>query len=195
MSVRGESSSQLEPSDPSLKQPAITERTEPNARIPKSKHDRPDPWRLRLIVRVRYYLPPSIHRPVIRAARWFNKQFAVNSGDWHWMSNNPLPLKSLNRSLWRNANPSFDYYVMLFLSAVISTLGLLAGSAAAIIGAMIVAPLMGPIIGMAFAITMGNRRLLKRSGLSVLTGALLTVGSAYLICSTVGLNTLYEIRL
>ena len=190
MSVRGESDSQLEPSDPSLKQPAITEKIELSARVPRSKHDRPDPWRLRLMVRIRYYFPPRIYRPVVRAGRWFGKQFAVNSGDWHWMSSNPLPLKSLNRSLWRNADPSFDYYVMLFLSAVISTLGLIAGSTAAIIGAMIVAPLMGPIIGMAFAITMGNRRLLKRSGLSVATGALLTIGSAYLICTTVGLNTL-----
>ncbi len=198
MSARGESGSQLQPSDPSLKQPAITEKTEPAIpetektapKVPKSKHDRPEPWRLRPMARVRYYLPPRIHRPIVRAARLLGKWFAVNSADWHWMANNPMPLKSLNRSLWRNANPSFDYYMMLFLSAVISTLGLLAGSAAAIIGAMIVAPLMGPIIGMAFAITMGNRRLLKRSGLSVVTGALLTVGSAYLICSIVGLNTL-----
>ncbi len=193
MSVRGKSDSLLEPSDPSLEQPAITEKTEPEIKkpkVPKSKSDRPNPWRLRPMVRVRYYFPPSIYRPIIRGARWFGKKFAVNSGNWHWMANNPMPLKSLNRSLWRNANPSFDYYMMLFLSAVISTLGLLAGSAAAIIGAMIVAPLMGPIIGMAFAIAMGNRRLLKRSGFSVVTGAVLTVASAYSICSIVGLNTL-----
>ncbi len=81
---------------------------------------------------------------------------------------------------------------MLFLSGVISSLGLLAGSTAAIIGAMIVAPLMGPITGMAFAMTMGNRRLLKRSGLSLITGALLTIGTAYLVCTLVGLNTLND---
>ncbi|MEM8506081.1 MAG: TIGR00341 family protein [Cyanobacteria bacterium P01_D01_bin.1] len=204
MSKPGEHS-QLEQSNPYIEQPAITSSTEPEAeqpenkqpkdqpsksKQPKSKDDRPDPWRPRFVVWVRYYFPPSVYRPAMRVARWLGQKFAINSGDWHWMANNPMPLKSLNRSLWRNADPSFNYYMMLFLSAVISTLGLLAGSAAAIIGAMIVAPLMGPIIGMAFAITMGNRRLLKRSGLSVVTGALLTVGSAYLICSIVGLNTL-----
>ncbi|MEL7068811.1 MAG: DUF389 domain-containing protein [Cyanobacteria bacterium J06581_3] len=166
------------------------EKREPKSPAPRAKNNRPRPWRLRSLVLVRYYLPPSIHRPVIQTARRFNQILAVNSGDWHWMANNPLPLKSLNRSLWRSADPSFNYYIMLFLSGVISTLGLLAGSTAAIIGAMIVAPLMGPITGMAFAITMGNRRLLKRSGLAVLTGALLTVGTAYLICSLVGFNTL-----
>lgn len=157
---------------------------------PKAKNDRPEPWRLRPLALMRYYLPANVNRPLIRAARRFNRFWGVNSGDWHWMANNPLPLKSLNRSLWRGADPSFNYYMLLFLSGVISTLGLLAGSTAAIIGAMIVAPLMGPITGMAFAITMGNRRLLKRSGLAVLTGAVLTVGTAYLICSVVGLNTL-----
>ncbi|MEL6606230.1 MAG: TIGR00341 family protein [Cyanobacteria bacterium J06614_10] len=157
---------------------------------PKPKHDRPEPRRLRLLVLIRRYCPQSIHRPIVRFFRLLSRRLAVNSGDWHWMANNPLPLKSLNRNLWRSADPSFNYYVMLFLSGVISALGLLAGSTAAIIGAMIVAPLMGPITAMAFAITMGNRRLLKRSGLSVVTGALLTIGTAYFICSLVGLNTL-----
>lgn len=157
---------------------------------PKPANDRPDPWRLRLLARIRSAYPSFIHRPIIRTARRFSHAVGVNGAEWHWMANNPLPLKSLNRSLWRSAEPSFDYYMMLFLSGVISALGLLAGSTAAIIGAMIVAPLMGPIVAVAFAITMGNRRLLKRAGLSVITGVLLTVGTAYLICNVIGLNTL-----
>ncbi|KPQ37226.1 MAG: putative membrane protein [Phormidesmis priestleyi Ana] len=139
-----------------------------------------------LLSRLRYYLPQAIHRPIIQAAR----QIGKNSGDWQWMADNPMPLKGLNRSLWRNAEPTLNYHIMLFLSGVISTLGLLSGSTAAIIGAMIVAPLMGPITAMAFAITMGNRRLLKRSLLSVVSGILLTVGTAYLISRLVGLSSL-----
>lgn len=158
--------------------------------LPKPKDDRPRPWRLRSLVLLRHYFPPVIHRPVIQVSRQLKRQMAVNSGDWHWMANNPLPLKSLNRSLWREANPSFNYFIMLFLSGVIAALGLLAGSTAAIIGAMIVAPLMGPITAMAFAITMGNRRLLKRSGWAVITGGLLTIGTAYFITTLVGLSTL-----
>lgn len=157
---------------------------------PKPKHDRPTPLRVPILALARYYLPSSIHRPLVRAVRKANRVWDVNAGDWHWLADNPVPLKSLNRNLWRGAEPSFTYYTMLFLSGVISALGLLAGSTAAIIGAMIVAPLMGPITGMAFAITMGNRRLLKRAGVSVLTGALLTVLTAYLICELIGLNVL-----
>ena len=139
---------------------------------------------------VRYYLPENIHRPIIRTMRKLGRVWSVNQGEWHWLAQKPLPLKMLNRSLWRTAEPSFNYYVMLLLSGVIAALGLLAGSTAAIIGAMIVAPLMGPIVGMAFAITMGNRRLLKRAGLSVLTGAALTILTAYSICQIVGISTL-----
>ncbi len=182
MSANSKRAPESEPSElPSEQKPAPK---------PKPKHDRPTPRRLRILASVRYYLPPSIHRPFIRAARRANRVWGVNAGDWHWLADNPVPLKSLNRNLWRGAEPSFTYYTMLFLSGVISALGLLAGSTAAIIGAMIVAPLMGPITGMAFAITMGNRRLLKRSGVSVLTGALLTVVTAYLICELIGLNAL-----
>ncbi len=155
-------------------------------------YERPVARRLPLLAWIRYYLPASIHRPVIKGIRKTARIWDVNGADWQWMAHNPVPLKSLNRSLWRTAEPSFNYYIMLFLSGVISSLGLLAGSTAAIIGAMIVAPLMGPITGMAFAMTMGNRRLLKRSGLSLVTGALLTIGTAYLICTLVGLNTLND---
>ncbi|MGD1914274.1 MAG: DUF389 domain-containing protein [Rivularia sp. (in: cyanobacteria)] len=86
-----------------------------------------------------------------------------NSGDWHWLSEKPMPIAGINRKLWRGAVPSLSFYTLLSLSAVISTLGLLASSAATIIGAMIIAPLMGPIIAIAYSIASGNQRLLKRS--------------------------------
>ena len=163
---------------------SMKEEIKPDARLERRKRQRsPLAW-------LRYYLPQHVHRPVIHTARRVGKTWGINSGDWLWMSSKPMPLKGLNRSLWRNAEPTLSYYIMLFLSGVIASLGLLAGSTAAIIGAMIVAPLMGPITAMAFAITMGNRRLLKRSLFSVISGAVLTVATAYLICSLVGLNTL-----
>ncbi|GAB4378577.1 MAG: DUF389 domain-containing protein [Elainellaceae cyanobacterium] len=106
-----------------------------------------------------------------------------------------MPLASLSRSLWRGAEPGVTYYFLLFLSVVIATLGLLANSSATIIGAMIIAPLMGPIMGIAFSMIMANRRLLRRASLSVLTGVLLSIGTAALISLVIGLETLNpEIR-
>ncbi|MEM7768976.1 MAG: TIGR00341 family protein [Cyanobacteria bacterium P01_A01_bin.37] len=142
------------------------------------------------LVLLRYYLPQTIHRPIIQSFRQFLSLWNINSGDWHWLEGKPVALAALNRSLWRSADPSSNYFVLVFLSGVISAMGLLAGSTATIIGAMIVAPLMGPITGIAFALSVGNRRLLKRAGLALFMGCLLTVVTAYVFAVTIGLNSL-----
>ncbi|MEL6462439.1 MAG: DUF389 domain-containing protein [Cyanobacteria bacterium J06621_15] len=112
-----------------------------------------------------------------------------NSGDWHWLSEKPMPIAGINRKLWRGAVPSLSFYALLSFSAVISTFGLLANSAATIIGAMIIAPLMGPIIAMAYSIVSGNQRLLKRSSFTLFKGVLLTVIISIVITRLVGIRT------
>ena len=112
-----------------------------------------------------------------------------NSGEWHWLAEKPMPIAGLNRSLWRGAVSSKNFYILLFLSGIISTVGLLANSAATIIGAMIVAPLMGPIIAIAYSMAVGNQRLLKRSSFTLLTGIVLTVVTSIIIARIVGIKT------
>ncbi len=56
-----------------------------------------------------------------------------------------------------------DFYVMVVLSAIIAAFGLIFGNIAVIIGAMLIAPMMEPLIGIALAITLGEMPLLKRS--------------------------------
>lgn len=119
-----------------------------------------------------------------------NRLWRSNSGDWRWLAEKPVSVASLNRSLWRGAVPSLNFYILLFLSAVIATLGLLANSAATIIGAMIVAPLMGPIIAIAYAMVAGNRRLLKRASLTLITGIALTIVTSIILCQLIGLTSL-----
>jgi uncharacterized hydrophobic protein (TIGR00271 family) len=123
---------------------------------------------------------------------------ARNQGDWFWLQSKPVSVASLNRDLWRWAEPSSNYYIMLGLSGIISTLGLLANSSATIIGAMIIAPLMGPITAIAFAMAMGNRRLLKRATLTLFSGIGLTVLIASGLTGLLGLTRLtaeIEIRM
>lgn len=131
----------------------------------------------RSLVRIKYLL-----RPI---KRLWNQ----DNGNWHWLQEKPIPIASLNRSIWRLSVPSFSFHFMLGLSTIIATLGLLSNSAAVIIGAMIIAPLMGPIVGMAYSTAMGNRKLLRRSSLTVLKGILLTIGVAWLVSSIIGLET------
>ena len=117
------------------------------------------------------------------------KLWEQDNGNWYWLKEKPTPIASLNRSIWRLSVPSFSFHFMLGLSTILATLGLLANSAAVIIGAMIVAPLMGPIVGMAYSTAMGNRKLLRRSSFTVLKGILLTITVSWLVTSIIGLET------
>ena len=49
-----------------------------------------------------------------------------------------------------------NFFVLLLLATVIATYGILSGSTATVIGAMIVAPLMGPIMATTAAVVMGS---------------------------------------
>ncbi len=137
----------------------------------------------RYLVRLKYFA-----RQVNRRLH-LKKLWEQDNGNWHWLKEKPTPIASLSRSIWRLSVPSFSFHFMLGLSTIIATLGLLSNSAAVIIGAMIVAPLMGPIVGMAYSTAMGNRKLLRRSGFTVFKGIILTIVVSWLVTSIIGLDT------
>jgi uncharacterized hydrophobic protein (TIGR00271 family) len=76
---------------------------------------------------------------------------------------------------------SSKFWVLLLLAAVIATTGLVADSTATVIGAMIVAPLMTPILATALAVVLADRKHLVRSIALVVGGALAVVAIAFLI--------------
>lgn len=68
----------------------------------------------------------------------------------------------------RTARLLTNFFVLLLLATVIASYGVLSSSTATVIGAMIVAPLMGPIMATAAAVVMGSsRRTLRSLGLVV----------------------------
>jgi uncharacterized hydrophobic protein (TIGR00271 family) len=80
-----------------------------------------------------------------------------------------------------SCTPDFDFFLLVVLSAVIATLGLLTNSAAVIIGAMLVAPLMSPIIGIGLASLTGDARLFRDAGVALGRGALFAILMAVLL--------------
>ena len=76
-----------------------------------------------------------------------------------------------------------DYVVMMALAAVLASLGLMQGSTAVVIGAMLVAPLMGPLLGAGLAVTQGNLALFRQS----LGAVALGVALGFFIALLVGL--------
>ena len=73
------------------------------------------------------------------------------------------------------------FWILLTLASVIAAAGVIADSTATVIGAMIVAPLMTPILGTMLAVVLGDRNNLVRSMLLVLSGALAAVLIGYLL--------------
>ena len=67
------------------------------------------------------------------------------------------------------------YLFMTAMSGGIAVLGLLLSSPAVVIGAMLLSPLMGPIIGLGFALAIGDWDWLKQSGRTLLLGSVLAV--------------------
>jgi len=74
-----------------------------------------------------------------------------------------------------DSKANFDYLILVALSSAIATLGLLSDSPAVIIGAMVVAPLMSPILAIGLATTTGAKKLLKDALLTLFIGALLSI--------------------
>jgi len=72
---------------------------------------------------------------------------------------------SLIRKLVENGTPDFDYFYLIGLSTLMATLGLLLDSSSIVIGSMLIAPLMYPILGVALGLVMmgDNVSLLQRA--------------------------------
>lgn len=89
--------------------------------------------------------------------------------------------QEIYENLKQGCYPSIDFYVLMTLSVLIASFGLLLDSNAVIIGAMIIAPLMDPLLGVSFSSLTRNRRFQVKALLTILTGVLLGLGLSYLI--------------
>lgn len=82
---------------------------------------------------------------------------------------------ALVESLERGSSWNIDFGVMLGCSVFIAGLGLLQDSVAVIIGAMLVAPLMTPLVGIGLALIQGNFKLLRVAWKSMTIGVLISL--------------------
>lgn len=98
---------------------------------------------------------------------------------WSWFSELcRLKIPQLNREqrvelvdrLQTNSRFDVDFIVLISLSTLIAGLGLIRNSGAVVIGAMLVAPLMTPLVGIGFALLQGNSQLVRNAMRSLLLG-------------------------
>ena len=84
-----------------------------------------------------------------------------------------------------SSNWDFDFFALMVLSTTIAAIGLIQNSAAVVIGAMLVAPLMTPLLGLGLALVQGNPVLAKISFRAVVMG----LGVSLLVGFLTGLLT------
>jgi len=117
-----------------------------------------------------------------REGRWTSRigtTWGRLTGNWRPLVEKPLSGAELAELMQQASIPAFGFYFMLGMASAIAIFGLLSNSTAAIIGAMIIAPLMAPIMSLAFAIVVADWQLLLRSVLTLATGVVLVVALAY----------------
>lgn len=96
-------------------------------------------------------------------------------------------LEILRQNLLEDSQVNLNYLFLTITACLIATGGLLLNSPAAIIGAMIVAPLMLPMRGLALGALEGDVSLFRRSILSIFMGALTAVALSWMIGRMAGI--------
>jgi uncharacterized hydrophobic protein (TIGR00271 family) len=89
--------------------------------------------------------------------------------------------ETVREKIREGAQLNLAFLVMNILAATIASYGLFANSPAVVIGAMIVAMLLGPIAGVALALVDGDTRLLLQSLTTLLAGTVGVMVAAFII--------------
>ena len=95
----------------------------------------------------------------------------------HWAERVAPPMDrdqriELAQDLQLGSQPNLEFLGLMSAASMLASFGLLQNSAAVIIGAMLIAPLMTPILGAGLALTQGNRPLFQSALWTILSGFL-----------------------
>ena len=83
--------------------------------------------------------------------------------------------EELYNSISKNARLDGNYLLLVFLSTVVAAVGLLEDNVAVVIGAMVIAPLLGPNLARTLGVALGDRQLAWRALTTNLAGIALAV--------------------
>ena len=122
------------------------------------------------------------------AWRYMRILFYRFSGEWKTMAEPRVAAEEIAATMKAASIPSVSFFFLLVLSSAIATFGLLANSAPAVIGAMIIAPLMTPIMGLSYGVIHLRWSQIARSSITVGLGASVVVAISYLSSSSIDIR-------
>ena len=94
--------------------------------------------------------------------------------------------KIIHQEISDGSEPALRFYILVTISTLIASFGLIANSTAVVIGAMLVAPLMTPIFGMSLALVRGETHLLLKAARAEIVGVVAAVSMAFVLGSLLG---------
>ena len=97
------------------------------------------------------------------------------------LSSTETTREELYNSIGKNARLNQTYLLLIFLSTVVVAIGLLKDNVAVVIGAMVIAPLLGPNLAMALGTALGDTDLIWKSFKTGLAGMSLALALSILI--------------
>lgn len=122
---------------------------------------------------------PRWHQALGRLLRWKHKTLAAS-----------VDQAAVVARVEENSRWSGGYLFFIVTSAAIALFGLLQNSPAVIIGAMLVAPLMGPIMGMGFSLATFDFAAMKRAAKAAALGSIIAIGLTTLLVLLSPIQTL-----
>lgn len=87
-----------------------------------------------------------------------------------------LSREELAAQMIKGAELDQNFVLLVTLSAIVATIGLMEDNVAVVIGAMVIAPLLGPNLALAFATAVGDMQMIIKSILTNLAGVSMTLG-------------------
>lgn len=83
--------------------------------------------------------------------------------------------------LIKDSTPDYDFFLMVMLSILMATSGLLLDSAAVVIGSMLIAPVLYPILSLSLGMVIADHKLISRSIYTILKSFALGVVAAVIV--------------
>ncbi|MFC7062709.1 TIGR00341 family protein [Halobacillus seohaensis] len=112
---------------------------------------------------------------LIPVRAYFSKETVKEDEDKEEDEDDEAKLRRASRqellsSVEKNSKITLNYSLLIVLSAFVATVGFLKDSEAVVIGAMVIAPMIGPVIAVAFSSILGDYKLLTKAVATSLLG-------------------------
>jgi len=83
--------------------------------------------------------------------------------------------EEMYNDLYKNSKLTFDYLFLIFCSTLVASVGLITNNIAVLVGAMVIAPFLGPNLALAFGTATGEIDLIKQAVRTKIIGLLLVL--------------------